>query len=397
MGKQRPSREGSFSGGERVGVGSQRVPAPQYEPIVTEGNEALVHHMEVFQCAAEFESVPHFSGPCDSKMKPQRLNYCRHVLAAWALGAKVRAPPTSPGGPLRCWSPMALWSHRCLLQPVFLPSWASFSLPVKFHWIWRGLCTGWSWGCPGSIQGLPEASSSSSVVGSLAWGSEPAPPDLKSNRSTVWAGDELPVRGEHPSNLAARQPLPRPCSSGSRGWVCPDPPGPPLVPPRLSSGLSPPFAPLQAFYYPEEAGLAFGGPGSSRFLRLEVHYHNPLVIKGKEVPDTPPFLPASDPPSGARGLTMSKQGSRAGRAQPEPSPPSPACLSPDPRWPVALSASSLPLSCGCGGLSKAHTHAGRAQNLTPPPPQTPAAAALALPQEPPGKGSLRFLAWPFCR
>ncbi|KAB0394054.1 hypothetical protein E2I00_001758 [Balaenoptera physalus] len=61
-----------------------------YEPIVTEGNEALVHHMEVFQCAAEFESFPHFSGPCDSKMKPERLNYCRHVLAAWALGAKLR-------------------------------------------------------------------------------------------------------------------------------------------------------------------------------------------------------------------------------------------------------------------------------------------------------------------
>nr|XP_010952799.1 dopamine beta-hydroxylase [Camelus bactrianus] len=95
-----------------------------YEPIVTEGNEALVHHMEVFQCAAEFQSFPQFSGPCDSKMKPERLNYCRHVLAAWALGAK-------------------------------------------------------------------------------------------------------------------------------------------------------------AFYYPEEAGLAFGGPGSSRFLRLEVHYHNPLKIKGR--------------------------------------------------------------------------------------------------------------------
>lgn len=76
---------------------------PQYEPIVTEGNEALVHHMEVFQCAAEFESFPHFSGPCDSKMKPERLNYCRHVLAAWALGAKVRALPSiSPGGPHLC-------------------------------------------------------------------------------------------------------------------------------------------------------------------------------------------------------------------------------------------------------------------------------------------------------
>ncbi|XP_077162214.1 dopamine beta-hydroxylase [Paroedura picta] len=94
-----------------------------YESVITEGNEALVHHMEVFQCAAQFDTFPHYSGPCDSKMKPERLNYCRHVLAAWAMGA-------------------------------------------------------------------------------------------------------------------------------------------------------------QAFYYPEEAGLAFGGPSSSRFLRLEVHYHNPLELKG---------------------------------------------------------------------------------------------------------------------
>ncbi|NXY76649.1 DOPO hydroxylase, partial [Glareola pratincola] len=93
-----------------------------YEPVITAGNEALVHHMEVFQCAAEFDSFPHYNGPCDSKMKPDRLNYCRHVLAAWAMGA-------------------------------------------------------------------------------------------------------------------------------------------------------------QAFYYPKEAGLAFGGPGSSRYLRLEIHYHNPLVFE----------------------------------------------------------------------------------------------------------------------
>lgn len=37
---------------------------------------------------------------------------------------------------------------------------------------------------------------------------------------------------------------------------------------------------LQAFYYPPDAGLPIGGPGSSRFLRLEVHYHNPLLISG---------------------------------------------------------------------------------------------------------------------
>ncbi|OXB69054.1 hypothetical protein ASZ78_009530 [Callipepla squamata] len=95
-----------------------------YEPVITKGNEALVHHMEIFQCTAEFDSIPHYNGLCDSKMKPERLNYCRHVLAAWAMGA-------------------------------------------------------------------------------------------------------------------------------------------------------------QAFYYPEEAGLAFGGPGSSRYLRLEVHYHNPLIFKGR--------------------------------------------------------------------------------------------------------------------
>ncbi|XP_003941430.1 dopamine beta-hydroxylase [Saimiri boliviensis] len=95
-----------------------------YEPIITKGNEELVHHMEVFQCPPEMDSVPYFSGPCDSETKPSNLSYCRRVLAAWALGA-------------------------------------------------------------------------------------------------------------------------------------------------------------EAFYYPEEAGLAFGGPGSSRYLRLEVHYHNPLVKEGQ--------------------------------------------------------------------------------------------------------------------
>ena len=65
--------------------------ALQYEPVITAGNEALVHHMEVFQCAAEFHSLPHYNGPCDSKMKPAHLNYCRHVLAAWAMGAQVGA------------------------------------------------------------------------------------------------------------------------------------------------------------------------------------------------------------------------------------------------------------------------------------------------------------------
>ncbi|XP_035995693.1 dopamine beta-hydroxylase [Fundulus heteroclitus] len=95
-----------------------------YESVITPGNEAIVHHIEVFECAPDLREVPQYSGSCDDKMKPKNINFCRHVLAAWAMGA-------------------------------------------------------------------------------------------------------------------------------------------------------------EAFYYPPDAGLAIGGPGSSRFLRLEVHYHNPLLISGR--------------------------------------------------------------------------------------------------------------------
>lgn len=62
----------------------------QYESVITPGNEAIVHHIEVFQCSADVHTVPNYSGSCDDKMKPDKLNYCRHVLAAWAMGAEVR-------------------------------------------------------------------------------------------------------------------------------------------------------------------------------------------------------------------------------------------------------------------------------------------------------------------
>ncbi|KAG7477279.1 hypothetical protein MATL_G00092850, partial [Megalops atlanticus] len=70
-----------------------------YESAITPGNEAIVHHMEVFECAPQLESVPQFSGPCDSKMKPRNLNYCRHVLAAWAMGAEAFYYPPDAGMP----------------------------------------------------------------------------------------------------------------------------------------------------------------------------------------------------------------------------------------------------------------------------------------------------------
>lgn len=49
-----------------------------------------MHHMEVFECSPDVKTIPQYSGSCDDKMKPNKLNFCRHVLAAWAMGAKVR-------------------------------------------------------------------------------------------------------------------------------------------------------------------------------------------------------------------------------------------------------------------------------------------------------------------
>ncbi|KAI4876393.1 hypothetical protein NFI96_017858 [Prochilodus magdalenae] len=72
----------------------------QYESVVTAGNEAIVHHIEVFECSPQMDTVPQYNGPCDSKMKPPKLNFCRHVLAAWALGAEAFYYPSDAGLPL---------------------------------------------------------------------------------------------------------------------------------------------------------------------------------------------------------------------------------------------------------------------------------------------------------
>lgn len=69
--------------------------------MITAGNEAIVHHIEVFQCSPDVQTVPQYSGSCDDKMKPSKLNSCRHVLAAWAMGAEVRL--RGGGGDPRRW------------------------------------------------------------------------------------------------------------------------------------------------------------------------------------------------------------------------------------------------------------------------------------------------------
>uniref|UniRef100_A0A3Q3XAS5 Dopamine beta-hydroxylase n=1 Tax=Mola mola TaxID=94237 RepID=A0A3Q3XAS5_MOLML len=71
-----------------------------YESVITPGNEAIVHHMEVFECSPDIRSVPQYSGSCDDKMKPGKLNSCRHVLAAWAMGAEAFYYPPDAGLPI---------------------------------------------------------------------------------------------------------------------------------------------------------------------------------------------------------------------------------------------------------------------------------------------------------
>ncbi|XP_077593787.1 dopamine beta-hydroxylase [Stigmatopora nigra] len=71
-----------------------------YEAAITTGNEAIVHHMEVFQCSLEDGDVPQYSGLCENKMVPAKLNSCRHVLAAWAMGAEAFYYPEDAGLPI---------------------------------------------------------------------------------------------------------------------------------------------------------------------------------------------------------------------------------------------------------------------------------------------------------
>ncbi|KAM3599493.1 uncharacterized protein V6R79_006896 [Siganus canaliculatus] len=71
-----------------------------YESVITPGNEAIVHHMEVFECSPDVRDVPGYSGSCDDKMKPGKLNFCRHVLAAWAMGAEAFYYPPDAGLPI---------------------------------------------------------------------------------------------------------------------------------------------------------------------------------------------------------------------------------------------------------------------------------------------------------
>ncbi|GAB6033666.1 hypothetical protein CHUAL_013726 [Chamberlinius hualienensis] len=73
----------------------------QFEAVIVEGNEGLVHHMEVFHCEVEFgKQVPLYSGPCDGSSRPQSTQTCKKVIAAWAMGAQPFVYPKEAGLPI---------------------------------------------------------------------------------------------------------------------------------------------------------------------------------------------------------------------------------------------------------------------------------------------------------
>ncbi|KAH7982557.1 hypothetical protein HPB52_005604 [Rhipicephalus sanguineus] len=69
-----------------------------YEANIQKGSEALVHHMELFHCEAPVDEVlPSWNGPCNSPDRPQPLDRCKRVIAAWAMGAPPLAYPEEAG------------------------------------------------------------------------------------------------------------------------------------------------------------------------------------------------------------------------------------------------------------------------------------------------------------
>lgn len=70
----------------------------RYEANIQKGSEALVHHMELFHCEAPVdEELPAWNGPCSSPDRPEPLEVCKRVIAAWAMGAPPLAYPEEAG------------------------------------------------------------------------------------------------------------------------------------------------------------------------------------------------------------------------------------------------------------------------------------------------------------
>uniref|UniRef100_A0A6G1SKP1 Dopamine beta-hydroxylase n=1 Tax=Aceria tosichella TaxID=561515 RepID=A0A6G1SKP1_9ACAR len=87
---------------------SRRFHITQYEAVIEPGNEHVVHHMELFNCATSSQEQLHqlgqlyysqggWSGECSSSSRPTVTDVCRRVILAWAMGAKPLVYPEQVG------------------------------------------------------------------------------------------------------------------------------------------------------------------------------------------------------------------------------------------------------------------------------------------------------------
>ncbi|KAL1131405.1 hypothetical protein AAG570_011022 [Ranatra chinensis] len=73
----------------------------KFESVIQEGNEGLVHHMELFHCEADRgQELPLYRGPCQHADRPNSTQVCKKVLAAWAMGASAFHYPKAAGLPV---------------------------------------------------------------------------------------------------------------------------------------------------------------------------------------------------------------------------------------------------------------------------------------------------------
>ncbi|XP_003743549.1 dopamine beta-hydroxylase [Galendromus occidentalis] len=72
----------------------------QYEAVISPDSEGVVHHMELFHCEVDVREVlPDWNDDCYSPQRPQILGKCKHVVAAWAMGAPPLRYPKVAGLP----------------------------------------------------------------------------------------------------------------------------------------------------------------------------------------------------------------------------------------------------------------------------------------------------------
>nr|XP_054770329.1 dopamine beta-hydroxylase-like [Lytechinus pictus] len=70
----------------------------KYEVEVTEGNEDLVHHIEVYHCDVDSDvEVSLYQGRCDDRPAGSSSLACSQVIGAWAMGAEAFVYPEEAG------------------------------------------------------------------------------------------------------------------------------------------------------------------------------------------------------------------------------------------------------------------------------------------------------------